>query len=100
MLSSDASSQGRILAVWGLFPRLLFAHLNFAVEFWIDVLLLAYLGNGGPKRVIEEIPSEMHKEVGSGRFPSDLHRNLLVVSGFADHLGPIHVQLLRASGAC
>ena len=49
--------QGQILAVWILATKLPNSNLNFAVDFWVDFLLLFFQGKG-PKTSTEKSPAK------------------------------------------
>ena len=69
--------QSQILAVWILAAKLLNSDLNFAVDFWVDFLLLFFprkkAQNNPPK-----IPRKIHPGLCSEKFPSDFCRSLFL----------------------
>ena len=71
------NTQGGILAVWILAPKLPKSDLKIAVDFWVDFFLLFF-----PRKKARKNPPKIHGKIHPGtrseKFPSDFCRSLLL----------------------
>ena len=76
-------SQGRILAVWILAPKLPNSDLKIAVDFWVDFFLLFFSKEKGPKKSKKKNPRQNSPGNSFGKIPLGF-----LQKPFLDHFGP------------